>query len=206
MSTGFNTDVRVGDQVFHVQTEDRGPSHPVIDTAIYQHGRVLHRRTTSYDHLTLSAEFSADSLHERVEEQHRGVIEDLRSGALAAEIAAAAEHAARPGGIQVQLLNPKSWLSAGNVSLDVEILRRSDQQPQAGAQVEAAIEGALQDGHHAATSDGQGRVRIEFPLPPLGKGDLALVIRAKTHTAKDEIRFSMRSRQKTPPAGSAQGS
>lgn len=202
MSSGFNTDVRIGDQVFHVQTEDRGPSHLVIDTAIYQHGRVLHRRTTSYNHLTVSVELGADALHERVEAQHRSVIDDLRSGALAAELAAAAEQAARAGGIQVQLLNPKSWLSAGNVALDVEILRRADQQPQAGAQVEAAIEGALSDGRHAAMSDDQGRVRIEFPLPPLGKGDLALVIRAKTDAAKDEIRFSMRSRQKTSPVGS----
>ena len=48
MSSGFNTDVRVGDQVFHVQTEDRGPSHPVIDTTVYQNGRVLHRRSSNY--------------------------------------------------------------------------------------------------------------------------------------------------------------
>ncbi len=202
MSSGFNTDVRVGDQVFHVQTEDRGPSHPIIDTAIYRHGRILHRRTTGYDHLTVSVEFGEDALHERVAAQHRRVIEDLRSGALAAEIAAAAEQAARLGGIQVQLLNPQAWLSAGNVALDLAILRRADQQPQVGAQVEAAIEGALSDAQHAATSDDHGRVRIEFPLPPLGKGDLALVIRARTDDAKDEIRFSMRSKQKHSPAGS----
>jgi len=206
MSSGFNTDVRIGEQVFHVQTEDRGPSHPVIDTVIYQNGRILHRKTTSYDHLSLSVEFGEDALRERVEAQHRGVIDELRSGALAAEIASAAEQAARAGGIQVQLLNPQAWLSAGNVALDVAILRRADQQPQAGAQVEAAIEGALSDDQHAATSDDQGRVRIEFPLPPLGKGDLALVIRAKSDAAKDEIRFSMRSKQKQSPADSVHSS
>ncbi|HXX44500.1 MAG TPA: hypothetical protein VEJ38_07215 [Candidatus Acidoferrales bacterium] len=206
MSSGFNTDVRIGDQVFHVQTEDRGPNRPVIDTSIYQNGRIVHRKTTSYDCLSLSVEVADDALRERVEAQHRSVIDELRSGALAAEIAAAAEQAARLGGIQVQLLNPQAWLSAGNVALDVAILRRADQQPQAGAQVEAAIEGALSDGQHAATSDDQGRVRIEFPLPPLGKGDLALVIRAKTDAAKDEIRFSMRSKQKQSPAGSVHGS
>jgi len=206
MSSGFNTDVRIGEQVFHVQTEDRGPSHPVIDTVIYQNGRILHRKTTSYDHLSLAVEFGEDALRERVEAQHRGVIDELRSGALAAEIASAAEQAARAGGIQVQLLNPQAWLSAGNVALDVAILRRADQQPQAGAQVEAAIEGALSDDQHAATSDDQGRVRIEFPLPPLGKGDLALVIRAKSDAAKDEIRFSMRSKQKQSPADSVHSS
>jgi hypothetical protein len=196
MSSGFNTDVQVGDVVFHVQTEDRGPSHPAIDTAVYQHGRVLHRRSSSYEQFAASPEFNSDALRERVENQHRVVIEDLRGGALAAEIAAALEKAVREGGIQVQLLNPQSWLSAGNVLLEVEIVRRADRQPQPGAEVEAAIEGAADDARHKGTSDDQGRARIQFPLPALGKGDLALVIQAKTDAAKDEIRFTMRSRAK----------
>lgn len=200
MSSGFNTDVRVGNHVFHVQTEDRGPNHPVIDTTVYQNGRVFHRRSSDYHEFKNSPEFSENSLRHRVEEQHRVVIEDLRGGPLAAEMAAALEKASVASGIQVQLLNPGSWLSAGNVSLDVEILRRADRQPQAGVQVEAAIEGALRDGHYTGTSDDQGRVRIQFPLPPLGKGDLALVIHAKADAGKDEIRFTMRSRAKTPPA------
>jgi hypothetical protein len=196
MSTGFNTDVRVGDQGFHVQTEDRGPGHRAIDTTVYQQGRVLHRRSSGYEHFAASAEFSADGLRERVEEQHRLVIEELRAGTLAAEMAATAEKANRAGGIQVQLLNPQSWLSAGEVKLDVEILRRADRQPQVGAEVEASIEGASVDARHIGKSDDQGRVRIEFPLPPLGRGDLALVILAKADATKDEIRFTMRSRSK----------
>lgn len=199
MSSGYNTDVRVGEHVFHVQTEDRGPSHPIIDTAIYLQGRVVHRHSTNYEHLTASKEFSEEVLRKRVAEQHRHVMDELRAGALSAEIALATAPMPPAGAIQVCLLNPKSWLSAGNVSLDVEIRRRSDQQPQPQAQIEALIEGALRDGPCLATADQQGRARIEFPLPPLGKGDLALVIRAWTGAAKDEIRFSMRSRQAAPP-------
>jgi hypothetical protein len=205
MSSGFNTDVRVGDHVFHVQTEDRGPNHPVIDTMVYQNGRVFHRRTSDYREFKDSPEFSDDQLRHRVEEQHRVVVEDLRGGTLAGEMAAALEKASVASGIQLQLLNPGSWLTAGNVSLDVEILRRADRQPQAGVQVNAAIEGALRDGHHTGMTDDQGRVRILFPLPPLGKGDLALVIHAQTAAGKDEIRFTMRSRAKTsaaPPSNS----
>jgi len=200
MSSGFNTDVRVGPQVFHVQTEDRGPSHPIIDTVVYQNGRVLLRRSSNYEQFAASEAFAADELRQRVEDQHRAVIDDLRAGSLDAEIAAALEKASRVPGIQVQLLNPGSWLSAGNVALDVEILRRADRQPEPGAQVEAMIEGALQEIRHTGTCDEQGRVKIQFPLPPLGKGDLALVIQARTEAGKDEIRFTMRSRAKIPPA------
>lgn len=200
MSSGFNTDIRVGQQVFHVQTEDRGPAHPLIDTAVYQSGRVIHRRSSNYGEFAASPEFSADTLRERVESQHRSVIEDLRDGVLDAEIAAAAEQAARAGGIQVQLLNPGSWLSGGHVSLDVEIQRRADGRPEPGAEVEAVIEGALQDSRHGGTCDDRGRLQLQFPLPPLGKGDLALVIQARTGAGMDEVRFTMRSRSKAPPA------
>ena len=200
MSSGFNTDVRVGDQVFHVQTEDRGPSRPVIDTAVYQSGRVLLRRSSNYEHFAASPAFTAEALRERVELQHSNVIDDLRSGALAAEMASPGGQANPAGGIQAQLLNPGSWLSAGRVSLEVEILGRADQKPQPGAQVDAVIEGALANTLHTGTTDEAGRVKIQFPLPPLGSGDLALLITAKTDAGRDEVRFSMRSRAKAPPA------
>ena len=118
MSSGFNTDIKVGEQVFHVQTEDRGPAHPIIDTAVYQNGRILHRRAFNYSELSRSDSFTVEDLRFRVEEQHRAVIEDIRSGVLDTEIASAsaATQSSRPGGIQLQLLNPGSWLSAGKVS------------------------------------------------------------------------------------------
>ena len=80
------------------------------------------------------------------EERHRALIEDLRTGLTIGEMAAAAKAEAGGGGIQVQLLNPGSWLSGGNVSLDLRVLRRADRRPEGGASVEASIEGALQEG------------------------------------------------------------
>jgi len=203
MSSGFNTDVQLGSQVFHVQTEDRGPAHPVIDTAVYKDGRVLHRRSSNYQHFVTSDEFNPEELRERVEEQHRSVIDDLRSGALDEAIAAAVEQSNRAGGIQVQLLNPSSWLTGGHAFLDVEVVRRGDRKPQPGAQVDACIEGAIEDIDHSGMSDEQGHVQLQFPIPPLGKGELALVLRAKAATGKDELRFTMRSRGKTSSDGTS---
>lgn len=225
MSSGFNTDVRVGERIYHVQTEDRGPNRPVIDTMVYQNGRVVHRRNCSYKHFAESVEFTPEGLRERVEEQHRCVIEDLRSGALngdkpvaaspqfdpvsecvaasdggkvktaivATATAIEATPAPIPAGIRLQLLNPESWLTAGSVSLQVEILRRTDQQPQPSAQVEALIEGSLDEVRHRGTTDENGRVQIHFPMPKLGKAGLALVIQAKADDGIDELRYVMRS-------------
>jgi hypothetical protein len=210
MSSGFNTDVRVGGQIFHVQTEDRGPSHPVIDTAVYQNGRVLLRRSSNYREFAASPEYSPEGVRQRVEEQHRGIIQELRSGTIAAlasppaasaqpAIAPQSENGKKSGEMQVQLLNPQSWLSAGRVSLDLEILRRSDRQPWPGAAIEAMIEGSASQDRHQGTSDDQGRARIQFPLPPLGKGDLTLVILASAEGDRDELRFAMRSRDNSKP-------
>jgi hypothetical protein len=214
MSSGFNTDVRVGDQIFHVQTEDRGPSHPVIDTAVYQNGRVVLRRSSNYQEFAASPEFAPEAVRQRVEGQHRAVIEDLRSGTIAVPappapppaqpaIPAQSENGEKSGQIQVQLLNPQSWLSAGRVSLDLEILRRSDRQPWPGAAIEAIIEGSASQDRHKSISDDQGRARIQFPLPPLGKGDLTLVILASADGDRDEVRFAMRSRDKSKPPGAS---
>lgn len=151
----------------------------------------------------MAPDFTPEKLQRRVAEQHRAIIEELRSGALDAEIARATEQEAESSGIEAELLNPGSWLSGGQIGLDIEIRRRADRKPVPGAQVEALIEGALQESRHSAASDAEGRARIQFPLPPLGKGDLALVIHARSEHGTAEIRFTMRSRAKTPPAPSA---
>ena len=48
MVFGHNTNIKMGAVTFHVQTEDRGEYHGLIDTTVYFQGRVLHRRTNNY--------------------------------------------------------------------------------------------------------------------------------------------------------------
>lgn len=203
MSSGFNTDVQAGGRVFHVQTEDRGPEAFIIDTAVYHNGMVVCRHSRNYEHFARSSEFNPQDLRERVEEQHRSVMEDVQSGILDGEIAAAIEKSTRAAGIQVQLLNPKSWLSGSGVSLELEVLRRADHQPEEGADVEVNIEGAAQGTSHSGRSDARGRVQLQFPLPLLGTDDLTLVIQAHKNSSHDELRFAMRAKPKAPPAGAA---
>jgi hypothetical protein len=202
VASGFNTDVPVGSQTFHVQTEDRGPASPFIDTAIYLAGMVVYRRSTSYESAAKSPEFTPETLKQRVEEQHRLVIQELRSNMFEAEIAKSVEDAKKAPGIQVRLLNTKSWLANGKVTLDLEILRRADRRPEEGARAVALIEGAGPSLVHSAMSDAQGKAHIEFPLPARiqAQANLTLVIQAQTAYGQDEIRFAVRPRRKEPAA------
>src|ERR1700752_2545752 len=86
MNFGFNTNVRVGDAVYHVQTEDRGPSHPFLDTVVYLSGRVVHKRSTNYQNFARErAEKSLTLwLRDRLSQQHREVIAELEAGTIPA--------------------------------------------------------------------------------------------------------------------------
>ena len=82
MIFGHNTNVALGNVKYHVQTEDAGIASALIDTTVYAGGRVLHRRTNSYlDLLPLNPD-REEALKLRLDDQHRQVIEEIRSGAL----------------------------------------------------------------------------------------------------------------------------
>lgn len=196
MNLGFNSDVRLGDTVYHVQTEDRGAAHPFIDTVVCSQGRVLHRRTSSYDDLLGPAGADVATLQQRVEQQHRGIIEEMRAGTLKFDPPAAAAPAS--AGVQVQLLNPASWLVAGTATLQVEVRARGTRQPAADARVEVTLESARGPARFEAPTNAQGCAELCFPLPELGLGGATLVIRATGPAGEDEIRYQLRPKAPGP--------
>ena len=82
MSSGFNSDVNVGSQVCHVQTEDHGQPDCLIETLVYHRGRIFHRRTSNYSDLA-AVGISEEALLERVKAQHRAVMDAVRDGVIA---------------------------------------------------------------------------------------------------------------------------
>lgn len=82
MLFGHNSNVKVGETTFHVQTEDRGVTTALIDTTVYYMGRVMHRRTNNYHDLVPLDADREEALRLRLDEQHRSTLEDIRSGVL----------------------------------------------------------------------------------------------------------------------------
>jgi hypothetical protein len=77
--TGYNTDVKHRDRVFHIQTEDRGELHPYIESFVYFGGEILGGKRTRYaDALRDGGDERA--LREIMEQQHRTVIASVRGG------------------------------------------------------------------------------------------------------------------------------
>ncbi len=81
MVTGFNTDIRLNNLVYHVQTETRKDAG--IETAVYIGGAVVHSLKTSYRDQASAPDFSEDKLKRLLEKQHRQVIAKIRGGGIA---------------------------------------------------------------------------------------------------------------------------
>lgn len=79
MITGYNTDVRHRDVVFHVQTEDKGKSNPFVETLVYVGGQVLAAKRAGYADLLAEGKAEKDILA-LMENQHRRVIVAIRGG------------------------------------------------------------------------------------------------------------------------------
>ena len=76
MITGFNTDVEHRGRVFHVQTEEKGPTNPVVVTLVYCGGEILSALEVPY----AADARGTDEIRERMREQHRGLIRDVHAG------------------------------------------------------------------------------------------------------------------------------
>ena len=81
MITGYNTDVRYREKVFHVQTEDKGLSNPTIESVVYHGGQVLFAKRSSYEDLVEQGT-GPEGIASRIEHQHRMMIAAIKTGKL----------------------------------------------------------------------------------------------------------------------------
>lgn len=203
MVFGHNSNLKVGNVTFHVQTEDRGEAHGLIDTTVYYRGRVLHRRRNNYfDLLPMNAD-RAEALRLRVDEQHRTVLEEIRSGTLQlvvpVETAPAVQekpeaHAANPSlKLTLDLTNAKSWLAGKHARLEVAV-RDEGGGSVAGARVRVEFEGSEGGEAFQGQTDSNGGTVIEFELPRIVSPDAAMMISAEHGVAKGHLRFALRAK------------
>jgi hypothetical protein len=77
--TGYNTDVKHRNRVFHVQTEDKGESNPCVESLVYVGGEILATRRISYAE-TASKGRDDSAIQELMEQQHRAMIAAIQRG------------------------------------------------------------------------------------------------------------------------------
>ena len=93
MIFGFNTDVKHGDTVYHVQTEAHRSNH-TFQSTVFVKGQCIGKKSGSYADAS-DASQSDQQLHELLKEQHRRVVEAIRGGQIE-EYLKASESPAQP--------------------------------------------------------------------------------------------------------------
>ena len=211
MLFGHNTDVKVGETVYHVQTEDRGTATALIDTTVYCRGCVLHRRTNNYMDLLPLDPDRENFLKKRIDEQHRSVAEEIRSGALqlvppelparedlAAKTASESAANSLPVPLALELINAETWLVGKQANLHVAVRKKQNGEALAGALVTARIDGAADVTEFSTETGADGEARLEFRMPRLAGSESALVIEATQADSKGLLKFQLKARRRAP--------
>lgn len=204
MPFGHNSNVTVAGDTYHVQTEERGAAHALIDTTVYLRGRVLHRRTNSFSDLLPLNSDREQALKLRVDTQHRSVVDEIRSGKLRLTVPSLAKTqgqtpapAESAAAIHLELLNAKTWLTGKRALLQIAVNDRGHN-PVERATVMARVEGAVEPAAFSSETGSLGRANLEFDMPPLAGPEVALVIEAYKGKARAHLRFQLRAKPRVP--------
>lgn len=79
MIFGFNTDIKSGNTVYHVQSEARQHER-LLQTQLFVRGQCIGKKAASYAELVGHSDFSEERMHEMLKAQHRATVESLRAG------------------------------------------------------------------------------------------------------------------------------
>ncbi len=79
MITGFNTDIKHNEKVYHIQTEDKGLQNPYIESLVYVGGEILASKKTSYAE-QLKTGVDEKWISGLMEQQHRTMIAAIKRG------------------------------------------------------------------------------------------------------------------------------
>jgi hypothetical protein len=81
MIFGFNTDVKHGDTIYHVQSEAR-EGEKLLQTQVFVRGRCVGKKAISYADSAAIAGFGDPQKEQQLRDQHRLVLEAIKEGKL----------------------------------------------------------------------------------------------------------------------------
>jgi hypothetical protein len=130
MITGYNTDIRHGEVVLHVQTEDKGLDNPYLESVIYVRGQVLATKRTSYASLLEEGKGERE-IATMMEHQHRTILAAIRAGRFDAKLEQVF------GGREAERAEPETLMrSAPPLAAPPEAEDEEDEIPPATARLE----------------------------------------------------------------------
>ena len=171
MNTGYNTDVRHNDVVFHVQTEDKGASNPFIESLVYVGGQVLASKRASYAELLAQGK-DDKAVIALMDHQHRTMIAAIRIGKFDEKLLSlsAGRQTGRQGTVNPQTpmspmspMSPISPISVGPMAVPAD-MQASPVSPVSPASAASAASAAVPAAPRITTS---APLPVLPPAPPV---------------------------------------
>jgi hypothetical protein len=79
---GFNTDVKLENATYHVQSEAR-QADLLLQTMVFVKGQCVGKSTTSYAQKTIQPGFTEEATHEMLKTQHKTMVDTIQQGDIA---------------------------------------------------------------------------------------------------------------------------
>jgi hypothetical protein len=119
MIFGFNTDVKHGDTVYHVQSEAR-EGEQSLQTQVFVRGRCIGKRATSYAERLAQGSFNDQQKEQGLRDQHRMVLDSIRDGKLESVL----DKRESPEALATVKELDLEWLNASSVHADRNLTMR----------------------------------------------------------------------------------
>jgi hypothetical protein len=191
MIFGFNTDVKHGDTIYHVQSEAR-ESEKLLQTQVFVRGRCVGKRAISYATSAEQVSFGDPQKEQLLRDQHRLVLEAIREGQLESVIDhAEAETLAAVKQLDVQWENANSVHANRNLTLQLRVTEAGTAVPAARLTFRFARADAAPF-YTQAVTDSAGAAEISIEVEESALPDSSVLVQA-THEGRTVTRkFALR--------------
>ena len=191
MIFGFNTDVKHGDTIYHVQSEAR-EGELLLQSQVFVRGRCIGKKATSYANKASEAQFGDSQKEQQLREQHRLVLDAIREGKLdnvldhpEAETLAAVKE------LDVQWLNSDSVHADRNLTMQLRVTEAGVAAPGARLTFRFARPGAAPF-YTQVVADSSGAAQVKIDVEETALPDSSLLVQANYQGRTTTRKFVLR--------------
>lgn len=193
MIFGFNTDVKHGDTIYHVQSEAR-ESEKLLQTQVFVRGRCIGKKAVSYANPASDAGLGDPQKEQQLRDQHRLVLEAIREGRLESVLdRTESEALAAIKQLDVQWENADSVHSDRNLKMRLRVSEDGSAVPSARLTFRFARPEAVPF-YTQAVTDSAGGAEISVEVEESALADSSVMVQAnhegRTVTRKFVLRKS----------------
>jgi hypothetical protein len=191
MIFGFNTDVKHGDTIYHVQSEAR-ENERLLQTQVFVRGRCIGKKATSYGSSSADGQFGDSQKEHQLREQHRLVLDAIREGKLEQALDRPEPEAlASVKELDVQWLNAESVHADSNLTMQLRVTEGGSAAPGARLTFRFARPGSSPF-YTQAVADSGGSAEIKIEVEESALPDSSLLVQANFEGRTATRKFVLR--------------